>query len=131
MDPLSNYYGTAETLRGPVYPRYTKVQEGIVRRESALEAPVTECTFPLEVHSVTVMLIGGDAQRPSSDRLLVKALDDGSAVGHHGYSSGAECSLSDAFGARRHSFDSVKKALSLYKKIGNPGIRETSDTSYQ
>ena len=33
------------------------------------------------------VLMGGDAQRPSSDRSPRKALDDGRAVGHRGYSS--------------------------------------------
>ncbi len=74
--PYAKVYGPAETLRCPVYQRHTKVREGIVGRQLTLEAPITECTVPLEVHAETVVLVSGDAQSPSSKRPTVKALVD-------------------------------------------------------
>ena len=109
--PLSNYCACTETLRGPFYPCHTKVRQGIVRGESAIEAPDTECTFPLEVHSEAEVLTLGDAQRKPSNREMCEALDyrRGLCVGHQGSCPRAECSLAAAPRNGRHYVESVKK----------------------
>jgi hypothetical protein len=60
VEELPGCYTSAQALGDACCDTCTKVQDGIIRPESSLDAAVTESTLPCIVHPITIVLVCQD-----------------------------------------------------------------------